>query len=309
MKKITVFLLFVFCGFSLFGQINAADSTVQVVGYWNVHDKQTYQVTEESNKIQNATDTISKQKIAYLLDVEVLDSTANSYTIQWLSHDVKVINTPNPLLDDLYKIGENSKIIFRVSETGVFKEILNWQEMQAQNQKAFEMLRTKFDTIPQLVNMINGLESKLNSKEAIEGSSVKLINQFYSFHGGKYKLGEEVNAPVKLPNAYGGEPFDGMLTVLLDEIDTDNDYSIIRSWQTADSGQLTEFAKKIVKDIASDMNLDIQNEQLDFPPMVNETRIASQIHGNTGWVIYSNMTTEVSLNNVLNIEETTIELQ
>ena len=57
------------------------------------------------------------------------------------------------------------------------------------------------------------------------------------------------------------------------------------------------------------MNLDIQNEQLDFPPMVNETRIASQIHGNTGWVIYSNMTTEVSLNNVLNIEETTIELQ
>ena len=53
----------------------------------------------------------------------------------------------------------------------------------------------------------------------------------------------------------------------------------------------------------------LQNEQLDFPPMVNETRIASQIHGNTGWVIYSNMTTEVSLNNVLNIEETTIELQ
>ncbi|MBP1663457.1 MAG: hypothetical protein H6Q19_597 [Bacteroidetes bacterium] len=309
MKKITAFLLFVFCGFSLFGQINAADSTVQVVGYWNVHDKQTYQVTEESNKIQNGTDTISKQKIAYLLDVEVLDSTANSYTIQWLSHDVKVINTPNPLLDDLYKLGENSKIIFSVSETGVFKEILNWQEMQAQNQKAFEMLRTKFDTIPQLVNMINGLESKFNSKEAIEGSSVKLINQFYSFHGGKYKLGEELNTSVKLPNAYGGEPFDGMLTVLLDEIDTDNDYSIIRSWQTADSGQLTEFAKKIVKGIASDMNVDIKNEQLDFPPMVNETRIASQIHGNTGWVIYSNMTTEVSLNDVLNIEETTIELQ
>ena len=99
------------------------------------------------------------------------------------------------------------------------------------------------------------------------------------------------------------------MTVSLDEMDALNDYSILRMWQTANSAQLSRFAQNLIKEVAREMNVDVKESLQNISPMINETRIASQIHGSTGWIIYSTQTTEVSLDNVLNLEEITIELQ
>lgn len=62
-------------------QINPADSTVQVVAYWNKNETQTFELRHTKSKIKG-NDTIITSNISYKADVTVLDSTATSYTIQ-----------------------------------------------------------------------------------------------------------------------------------------------------------------------------------------------------------------------------------
>ena len=309
MKKTAGFFFCIFFCLPLSAQIHAADSTVQVAGHWHMHDKQNYHVTEESNVIKNEADTINAAKITYQLDIEILDTSEDSYTIQWLSHDYRIIKATDRQLIPLYKLGENSRIVFRTTETGKFKEIVNGDELLEHNKKEFELLVSQYDTIPAVKQWIDKFEDRYTTRETIETTAARLINQFYVFHGANYKLGEEVNSQVKLSNPYSGIPFDAVMTVSLDEMDALNDYSILRMWQTANSAQLSRFAQNLIKEVAREMNVDVKERLQNISPLINETRIASQIHGSTGWVIYCTQTTEVSLDNVLNIEETTIELQ
>ena len=89
----------------------------------------------------------------------------------------------------------------------------------------------------QIVNQVNGM---FNTKKSIETIAIQEIRQFYKFHGGKYKLGEVINAQIQSPNQYGGTPFDTDLTLSLDEISQEYNDSLIRMKQKIDSEQLTD---------------------------------------------------------------------
>ena len=82
MKKLLVFGIIFLISSNLFSQISIKDSTVQVIGYWSKYDKQSYDVTYEKYKVKNK-DTISRELMKYEVDVKIIDSTANSYTIEW----------------------------------------------------------------------------------------------------------------------------------------------------------------------------------------------------------------------------------
>lgn len=79
MKNIilTVFVLLI--GSKAFGQINMADSTVQVVTYWDKREKKSYSVTAERFKIKNS-DTISRERTTYDVEITVLNTNDKSYT-------------------------------------------------------------------------------------------------------------------------------------------------------------------------------------------------------------------------------------
>ena len=47
MRKLSILGLAIFMSVSTFGQINMNDSTAQVIGYWDMKEKQTYIITRE----------------------------------------------------------------------------------------------------------------------------------------------------------------------------------------------------------------------------------------------------------------------
>jgi hypothetical protein len=47
----------------------------------------------------------------------------------------------------------------------------------------------------------------------------------------------------------------------------------------------------------------------EFPSLTNKTNTASRIHGETGWVIYSIVTKEITAEETTNIEEIIIEIK
>ncbi len=287
------------------GQISMTDSTVQVIGYWDKNEKQTYIVTNQSYKVKNS-DTSSRESYKYAVDITIVDSTADSYTIDWFYHDYD-IKTDNELIKKLSSIAEDMTVTITTDGLGAFKEVKNWKDIRDFILKGTKMLKKETKDIPNLDKVIKQMEDMYSTKESIEAAAIKEIQQFYTYHGGKYKLGEEITASMKVANLYGGAPFDTEVTLWLDEINTEDNNSIIRMQQIVNSEQLTKTTFDYLTKMSESMKAPGPKWD-DFPPLKNETWTSSRIH-NAGWVIYSIESQKVSAEDVTNVKENIIELQ
>lgn len=292
-------------GLTTFGQINMKDSTAQVITYWEKGDKQNYLVTAEKIKIKG-TDTASREKTTYNVQITVLSKSEKSYTIEWLYKDIKS-NSQNAKVQKLLNINKDMKVIFKTDELGTFIEVTNWKEIKDYIQKTTSILRKDFQGIPEMDNVLKQIEGIYSTKEAIESVSIKDIQQFHTFHGAKYKLGEVLEEKLKVPNIIGTEPFDSDLTIYLDEINVKDNNFIIRATQIVNKEQLTNAMFNYFTTMAKNMKVDPPKRE-DLKALGNETLTASRIHG-TGWVVYSVQTTTITSDNVTNIEERIIEIQ
>jgi len=305
MKKTTLWVLWSLFCLPLYAQINMADSTVQVISYWDKGEKQNYSISLEKIKLKD-TDTISKELTTYDVEVSVLDSTKNSYTVQWDYKNFKS-TSEDEISKELSKISKEMKVIYKTDELGSFIEIVNWKEIKDYNQKAIAVIKKKYSKEPKMANIIKQLENTFSSREAIESASIKDIQQYHSFHGGKYRLQEELSERIKVPNLLTNVPFDANYSLYLDEINEDDNNYIIRSNQVVDSTQLIEATFQFLSSLAKNMNVQAPNKD-DFKNLSNEIQLASRIHG-SGWVVYSIQTTTVNASNQTNIEERIIEVK
>ena len=297
--------MLLFISTSIFSQINVADSTVGVVGYWNLNDKQSYTITREKYKIEDK-DTSAFEQIKYQVDITILDSTVNSYIIQWDYRNFES-TSDNPIDLKLLKLAENLKVIIKTDEYGGIIEVMNWEDIQDSIYYATSIMREEFKDIPDIDETFNKIENNYLTKENIESGSIRDILQFYYFHGGLYKLNEVLDAQIQLPNLYGGQPFDADVTIWLDEMNAEEYNSVLRMTQSVNSEQLTDATYLYLKDLTSVVD-SIFPERKDFAPLHNETWTVSQIH-ESGWVLYSVETKETSMNNTINVENMIIEIQ
>ena len=303
-KLLTIGIIFLFST-SIFGQINIKDSTVQVVAYWSKLDKQSYNISYEKLKIKS-NDTISREFMKYEVDVKVIDSTENSYTIEWFYKNF-TIDTDNELVKKLTSISNEMSVIIKTDELGAFVEVINWKDVKDYLTEVTKKLENELKDIPNYKKIIANVMNVYSTKESIEANAVKDAIQFYSFHGVKYKLGEELEGKFEVANNFGGKPFETDVTFSLDEINSEEGNSIIRMKQTVNSKQLTDETYNYLKKIGTFG--DNIPERKDFPSLTNETWTASRVHGETGWIIYSIETKEIKAEESTNIEERIIKLK
>ncbi len=155
--------------------------------------------------------------------------------------------------------------------------------------------------------MLKQITALYASKEAIESGAIKDIQQFHTFHGGEYKLGEVLGGKVSVPNLFGTEPLECDVTLYLDEInEVDNNFTI-RSIQEVNKVQLTNAAFDYLSKMAKMMNTELPKRE-DIKDLKNETLTDSRIH-ETGWVVYSIQTTTITSDNATNIEKCIIEMK
>ncbi|WP_299015463.1 hypothetical protein [uncultured Polaribacter sp.] len=304
-KRIFIaFAFFLFCA-PLFSQISVKDSTVQVIGYWSKLDQQSYNVSLEKLKLKGK-DTVSREFTTYEVDLKIIDSTANSYTTAWNYKNYKV-ETDNEIIQKISALASDIVVQIKTDEFGSFMEVVNWESIRDYQLKVIDQLKDELKDVPNISNIINGVMKNFNSKEAIEANAIKDAIQFYSFHGIKYTLNEEVKGNVSLRNNFGGKPFDTDLSYSLDEINTEDGNAVIRMQQVVNAEQLTNETYKYLKKLNNGVAK--FPDRKDFPTLTNETFTASRIHGATGWVIYSIETKEVKAQGSTNIEERIIEIK
>jgi len=305
MNKLITIILTVFTT-AAFGQINVEDSSAQVISYWNIGEKQSYSMSLQNLKLKGA-DTTENILMTYDVDITVVDSTENSYLVEWFYKNYKT-NSTNEIVKKITALSEDIKVIIETDELGAIKGVKNWKEVSDYMKKSMQPVKDEYKNVPQLAQMFNQIESMYTNKEGIEAAAIQDAQQFHTFHGGKYLLGEVSEFPLQVPNMYDqNNPFDSKVTLYLDELNPDDNNFVIRSSQEVDSDQLTDVTYNYLKSMSKSMKIPEPKKE-DIGQFTNVTTTASRIHG-TGWLIYSIQTKTVEAPGESNIEERIIEIK
>jgi len=299
-------VLLLFISHNLSAQINTKDSSVQVISYWDLGEKQSYDISLQTIKYREA-DTLSNELLTYTVDVSVVDSTEDSYIIQWRYYNYQT-NSSNPILAKFFTAADDITVEIELDELGAIKGVNNWEEVSAYMAKSLDELKTELNSIPGLDKIFEQMESMYSTKESIEASAIQDAQQFHNFHGAAYKLGEILEGEILTPNLYYPEqPFDTKITVSLDEINAEDWNYVVRSSQEVDVDQLTETTFNYLSKLSENMGQTPLKRE-DMKSVSHKTFTASRIH-NTGWVIYSILTKEVESGGMTQIEERIMELK
>ena len=304
--KIRLFLSYLlFLSFTGNAQINLQDSTVQTIGFWDKKETQSYTVTADKYKVKGG-DTTDREITQYDVVMTILDSTAKSYTVEWVYKNVKT-NSDDPVVKRYAVLSNDMKVVIKTDEMGSFQEVVNWKELKDFVKKTSVKLKSEFKDLPNINDITKNIESLYASREAIEASCIDEIHQYYTFHGVKYQLGQPVEARIKVPNFYGGEPFDADFVMMLDEINAEDENYILRSNQAINKKQLADATHKFLVEYAKEAGIKAP-KRTDLNGLSSEIDIAARIH-DSGWVIYSVQTETTKAVDLTTIEECTIEIK
>jgi hypothetical protein len=305
MKKISLSFLLLFWGLFGYGQINMEDSSVQVITYWDKGDVTSYSITLHKTNIVGE-DTTLFETTTYDVDITVLKATDKTYIVQWHYKNMST-NNDNPTVQKLMNMTKNMKVIYKTNELGIFLEVVNWKDIKKYIQKAIQSLGKDMASNPELNKALSQMQATYSTKEAIESVAIKDIQQFHTFHGAKYLLGEVVEGQLQLPNIYGTGAIDADFLAYLDEINEEENNYIMRATQEANKEQLSIAAFEYLTKMSKHLNVPPPQRE-DINDLTNITETGSRIHG-SGWVIYSIQTVTITSENVTHVEERIIEIK
>ena len=172
---------------TLSAQINLNDSTVQVVAYWSKGDSYDYLYDYYKYNIQGK-DTISWERTISKINITVIDSTENSYTLQ------AVYDTPNAIRSGSDSISReltsrisrtfgNDTVIVETNELGTIKRLVNFDKLRSRYLKAAEMsMEDDYGMIDGIIN--NGPKATVAELEAQarSGQPISLMNLADAVH-------------------------------------------------------------------------------------------------------------------------------
>lgn len=307
--KLLTLISFVFT-LNLSAQINKEDSTVQTIAYWDLREKQEYTITYEKAKVRE-NDTISKEVSTYDVGITVIDSTANSYIMEW-HYKNHTTDQKELIYQELAKATDGLKIRFKTDEMGEFQEVLNLNEIQDYVKKSVDEIKKSYDKVSKETNPIfENLTNMFTSKEAIEAIVLRDIQAFHTFHGGQYALGEVIESQIEIENHFGGKPFLADITLFLDEIYFEEYNYVLKYYQTLNEEQVKEAVKSFLDKVGKNINSekkDLDFDKLGLNDVQHESYIGSVIH-DSGWVLYTLYTRSFVSEGNTHIETLIIEMK
>lgn len=313
MKNIILltFLSLLFFKNEAYSQINIADSTVQVLGYWDKHEKETYIITEYDIKIKN-NDTIKNEYLKCEAIVTIIDSTANSYTIKWDYQNFST-NSENEIYKKIINLSEDMEVYIKTDENGKFIEVVNWLEIVDYIKRTTNKFLEDYKDQEPIQNVITSLLAKYDSKQSIETYTILEILQFHYYHGLKFQMGEVLESEAKFPSPYTKEPLNGYVEYYLDEINNEENYYIIRSYQEVDKEELHAATKNYLVNILKagfkEEAKELTTKDLgDIGDFTNEVYYFHQMHG-TGWPIYTVFTNVTKSKEVMVVKKRIVEIK
>lgn len=248
------------------------NTTAQTVAYWEVGNIYKAAVTETNEGVKKGVPfkTTSKGSV----QIEVLDATDTTYTLEWSFG--KWTTTP-PVTDKIQlaieKAFEPIKVRYQTTETGVYKEIINWHEIMAASDSAINGILATITDKPLRDTMRTMLPLML-TQQLYENVFSKYIVSFHAAYGLEYKLNESYGGDVPTPNPWDNDmpimaQYGITMTSLnkttamahfsvVQEVYEDEAQKFIAAFMetlSADSGQVPDLELQLTMKVEQDINL------------------------------------------------------
>lgn len=303
LDRVFTFILLI-SSFYASAQIDLNEGTVYAIAHWKMGEVKDYKVAEvEVSTIKE--DTIGFDNLVYDVQVKVVDSTSVGYILEWTRKNLE-FSAKNILDAQLRGILAEIPILIKTNVYGTNIEVLNWEDLAAKVVHDCNALLVQYHDQPANEQKIKKTLKLFANKESIQDQCVLDVQQMFVYHGAKYLLGETVKTDLKVLNNYGGDPLDATAALVLDEILPQNGTFIVKSFQNINPQQL----KAVTYDYISKLNIEGQDlpQYEDFPTITKQIWGGAEIHANSGWVIYSQESQQVSNGESITTDERIIEI-
>jgi hypothetical protein len=307
MKKHIVLLFSLFaCVLPAFAQM-LPDSTFQVVAYWELGDKQQYQVeSTKYNIVGTDTTVVSKSAGIYEFEVVAADE-EKGYRIKVTSLESMDSDPIKEALDTKWRERLGGEVYyFETDPFGTFLQALPIegleQQQEALAQDVADAVLEKNPVVDreQLLPLIR----QLLSPETLLAVVASEFAPLFLYHGSRFELGEAYPIEDEVPSVLGSGTMKMTGSFWVDENLTD-DYSIVLwMYKEADKEQLKTFLASVVGDVAKTLvpNPEVGDEAraaidevFQDAKMSVEDLLSEEVHLGTGWPISWAFTREIHI--------------
>lgn len=298
MKKISLTLAFLGLALSASAQM-MPDSTVQVIAYWEVGDKYSFQVEESKYTIQNGTDTSSVERSAHILTLEVVDATDHSYRLRAKTDDyMNGDYRRDAMTEEIIQQFGNLPFEFETNEYGVFERILIsdrdieniYPVLDAVTEKAAELRGLDGDALLTMKQLMRAMFTK----EKIEAMFQEEVSPLLSMHGLRLTPGEAIEYESEVPSLIeNGDAIATKGVFWADEELTDAYSVVLYDEMVADEKELQKYVSSYLEylaDAVGDNTGGDAREALtavmnDTEASLNESTV-EEVHLDTGWPLH-----------------------
>lgn len=250
MRKLLILITLLTLTTKLFSQI---DSTkIAFIAYWSIGDSYDYKILKTTQQWKEETLT-KDEKQSYTATFTVIDSTEDTYTINWsFENDFESTYKIPVELREKFSKYQLTEIKYKTSEVGVFLEIINWIEVRDIMKSMFEDIvevlgendEKKKDALQTLLKPIREIYS---TKQGIEQIVLKELQYFHFPMGLEYDITEPLIYDDEIANMFGGKPIRAKAKLYFENVDFDESFCVIKQEMSLDPKDTKEVLKQIFK--------------------------------------------------------------
>ena len=307
MKRLIPLLAGLFAGIlPAFAQM-LPDSTVQVVAYWSLGDKQKYQFESAKYKIAQG-DTTVIEKSASILEMEVVAADEEKgYRLKVTTLESQYSDPTKEAIDEamLKQLGSDA-YYFETGPHGDFLRVLPLECLEEKQeelaQAVWEAVKEKKPEAAQL-NMLPLIRQTLTPESLVLAAAGE-ISPLFMYHGNRFDLYEEYPIEDEIPAVFGGGTMKMTGNFWVDEELTDDYSVVIHMYKEADQEQLKPLIESVLGSLLQTMAPSPEegkeaqaaiDEAFRNSHMNVEDYLYEEIHLGTGWPIDWNFSREVKM--------------
>lgn len=249
------------------------DSIINVIAWFNKHDTVTYRVNESSWKL-TGTDTVLTASYSMIARINIVDSTANGYKMDYTFLDFPTDALPdsasaidrfqNQITDKLARKIVGTTVHFETDEYGRITRYKNLGQIKKQARSLFKEALNEFSKIPEIQGLkemgfdVKDYAKNVDTDKLVDGY-LEELNMLFMYHGLSMQPGENTEHEDATETQYENTTYTSA-TVDAD----DGSYSIVQDVTSIlPRNELKEIVGGIVESFSNDSITDSFNENFD----------------------------------------------
>lgn len=224
-----------------------ADSVfIPVIAYWALGDEAMYEITQGKRKSANGVITEADSSVS-MYRFTVTDSTATSYTFNWIPVDFEMPELDAEVTKHLDAL-MGYQVLIETDELGAYKGLQKADTLRhaLEGVMAAAFREIAANATSEINPEAEALLRSMMSPDLVIAKMTEPLQRMLAMHGYEYHVGEVITYEDVLPNLLGGDPIPALGTLEITQVDYEQGVFTARQTLTADAKAMTGLVKQIL---------------------------------------------------------------